>query len=63
MHDVIVSGGGYNGISHGQRVSFFTIQVSDNIFKFRSTKIAMEGNAPRGTLLFRKGEIEWTHIE
>ena len=22
MHDVIVSGGGYNGISHGQRVSF-----------------------------------------
>ena len=22
MHDVIVSGGGYNGISHGQKVSF-----------------------------------------
>ena len=33
------------------------LQVSDNIFKFRFTKIAMEGNAPRGTLLFRKGEI------
>ena len=56
MHDVIVSGGGYNGISHGQKVSFLEYtNLLIYLLSLGLQKITMEGNTPRGTLLFRKG--------
>ncbi len=61
MHDAIVSGGGYNGISHGQKVSFSVSMFLLSLL-LRLQKIAMEGNAPQGTLLFGKGEGERMEI-